>query len=496
MELRARAARISVVGLLAACGIWLVVNQVRIVVFGGGSIGFLSSRWAHVVVLLVCSGLCLARGAVDRTQRPAWLLIGLAMLAWSAGEVYYTAALWSDTSPPLPSIADYCYLWFGPLGLAGLVVLQRRRGGPLPRVMWTDGLTTALSLGALSAALLFHRVLVHDSGSPLAAGITFFYPLVDTILVGAVLASLARIDWRPDPVWILLGAGLLGNWLADTMFLVSTAAGTYQEGSWSDAGWWGGFYLIALAAWQLRGQVSQPRRDAGPQQIAVPLVFGSLGLGILVYGCAERISWLGIGLAAASVLGVMARLVLAFGNNAALLRRSRHEALTDPLTGLANRRALTERMEAVFASGGPAPSLLVLCDLDGFKAYNDRFGHPAGDALLVRLGDRLRSAVGDDGAAFRMGGDEFCALLPAPFGEREQRLQAVTEALTETGNGYAVGCSWGAIDLPDQAGSLSEALGRVDDRMYADKRRRQAPDGTGAAVGDAGELAPVAGFVG
>ena len=57
--------------------------------------------------------------------------------------------------------------------------------------------------------------------------------------------------------------------------------------------------------------------------------------------------------------------------------------------------------------------MLVLFDLDGFKTYNDTFGHPAGDALLTRLGAALRTAVGPNSGAYRMGGDEFCTLLPA-----------------------------------------------------------------------------------
>ena len=57
------------------------------------------------------------------------------------------------------------------------------------------------------------------------------------------------------------------------------------------------------------------------------------------------------------------------------------------------------------------PRALLLFDLDGFKLYNDTFGHPAGDSLLERFGTSLREAVGTDGTAYRIGGDEFCVLL-------------------------------------------------------------------------------------
>ena len=57
--------------------------------------------------------------------------------------------------------------------------------------------------------------------------------------------------------------------------------------------------------------------------------------------------------------------------------------------------------------------MLALFDLDGFKHYNDSFGHPSGDALLERLGERLERVVAGRGRAYRMGGDEFCVLLDA-----------------------------------------------------------------------------------
>src|SRR4029079_10080547 len=85
----------------------------------------------------------------------------------------------------------------------------------------------------------------------------------------------------------------------------------------------------------------------------------------------------------------------------------------DALTGLGNRRALLQVIEQrVLAADAPQTTMLVLFDLNGFKQYNDTYGHPAGDALLARLGARLAGAVADAGVAYRMGGDEFCVLFP------------------------------------------------------------------------------------
>ena len=83
--------------------------------------------------------------------------------------------------------------------------------------------------------------------------------------------------------------------------------------------------------------------------------------------------------------------------------------MTDALTGLGNRRRLLTDLDEVLEPTTP-PTLLVIFDLDGFKGYNDSFGHPAGDALLARLGRKLGRVRGDRGGAYRLGGDEFCVL--------------------------------------------------------------------------------------
>jgi diguanylate cyclase (GGDEF)-like protein len=156
--------------------------------------------------------------------------------------------------------------------------------------------------------------------------------------------------------------------------------------------------------------------------------------------------------------------------NASLAAASRHEAITDALTGLGNRRALIEALEDELSDGHPHRRLaLALFDLDGFKQYNDSFGHPAGDELLARLGQRLAESVGGIGTAFRMGGDEFCVLAAAGDGGEQLVARRAAEALTETAEGCAIGCSYGLAVVPDEAHSVEEALRLADQRMYAEK---------------------------
>jgi diguanylate cyclase (GGDEF)-like protein len=140
-------------------------------------------------------------------------------------------------------------------------------------------------------------------------------------------------------------------------------------------------------------------------------------------------------------------------------------ATTDALTGLANRRRLYADLER--RTRGGAEALLLLFDLDGFKNYNDSFGHLAGDALLARLGQALAAAVRGQGRAYRLGGDEFCVL--AGQTDRARLELAATAALSEHGDGFAVTASYGTVAIPEEASSAGEALRLADQRMYAQK---------------------------
>jgi len=173
----------------------------------------------------------------------------------------------------------------------------------------------------------------------------------------------------------------------------------------------------------------------------------------------------------------VARLAL---ENEGLLEVSRVEARTDALTGLGNRRALTSALTASTANPRARPEhLLAMFDLDGFKAYNDSFGHAAGDALLRRLGHRLAVAAGA-GGAYRMGGDEFCMLAVCAASAAGQLLYDAVAALEDGGDGWRVSCSHGAVWIPSEADTQSGALKLADERMYVDKRRARRSRGAPA----------------
>ena len=160
-----------------------------------------------------------------------------------------------------------------------------------------------------------------------------------------------------------------------------------------------------------------------------------------------------------------------------LLGTRRDESRTDVLTGLGNRRALADDLlHALAEPSKDAELLLAVLDLDGFKQYNDTFGHGAGDALLQRLGLRLAESVtAHAGSVYRIGGDEFCMFARVGAAEAEALLGNVTGALKDGGDGWQIGCSLGAAWIPSEALTEADALQLADERMYANKAGRSSP---------------------
>jgi diguanylate cyclase (GGDEF)-like protein len=153
------------------------------------------------------------------------------------------------------------------------------------------------------------------------------------------------------------------------------------------------------------------------------------------------------------------------------------EAKTDALTGLANRRGLLGDLGTALDSG---PLHFLLFDLDGFKDYNDGFGHQAGDALLADLSRRLADAAAvHGGTAYRLGGDEFCVIAPTGTHVSRPTLETVcAAALRSVGDGFAVSATCGSVDAPDEADDAEEVIRLADQRMYARKHGGRRSAGT------------------
>ncbi|HEY6399682.1 MAG TPA: HD domain-containing phosphohydrolase, partial [Solirubrobacteraceae bacterium] len=333
---------------------------------------------------------------------------------------------------------------------------------------------TATTAAAVTAALAFDPIIRSAVGGSVAtAAVNLAYPVADVSLLAIVLVGFALVGWRPGRVWLLLGLGLGVSSIADTAALYQLSNGTLHVGGIVDSMWVLSALLVAFAPWQPRSQ-NQASRFEGSRLLVVPGAFALVSLAVLVYGGFHRINAFGLVLAGVAILLVIVRAAWTFRANLSLLEVSRHDAVTDALTGLGNRRLMNLELQRALADGPASPpASLAMFDLDGFKLYNDRFGHMAGDTLLALLGHRLEMAVRDAGYAYCPGGDEFCVLLHCDRREAEARIAAAAAALAAHGDGFNVTASFGRVWIPSEAQTPSHALRLADDRMYAQKGGRR-----------------------
>jgi diguanylate cyclase (GGDEF)-like protein len=152
----------------------------------------------------------------------------------------------------------------------------------------------------------------------------------------------------------------------------------------------------------------------------------------------------------------------------------RESALTDPLTGIANRRSLLARIEYEIARHARTRHgfAVVMIDLDGFKGLNDRFGHAAGDDLLRDVASALEHTVRGQDTVARMGGDEFCVLAPETEGEGVERLRTRVEwaVTTVTAGVQTLQASVGVASFPGDGRRPQDLLEAADQRLLAAKR--------------------------
>lgn len=438
----------------------------------GGSLHDVIGTAVYDSVVLGAGLACLARASAYGRERWAWILLGLAILAWGAAEVYWSVAIEDNPDAPYPSPADIGYLAFYPLAYTGLAMLVRARAHEINWRLWMDGAIAALGTAALGAAFVFDFVAEKAEGSAIEIATTLAYPLGDIAMLAMVVGVIALTGWRPGRTWSLLLAGLAALVVADIAFTLQLTEEALPGGSWVEP-----IYLIAAvclgaSVWQPAeaAEITSPNESNRRREIVVPAVFAGVMIGLFAMQYFSATSGLSTILWAATMTAVIVRLAMSDSENKSLLEQVR----TDQLTGLGNRGRMQVDLPLRFAQASEkGPAMLLLLDLNGFKHYNDTFGHPAGDELLTRIGGELHRALGDEGMAYRIGGDEFCVLLTCPPERFDAMTHETVQALTATGPGFEVSASWGAVQVPEEESEPSAALQLADVRMYAQKESRR-----------------------
>jgi diguanylate cyclase (GGDEF)-like protein len=177
---------------------------------------------------------------------------------------------------------------------------------------------------------------------------------------------------------------------------------------------------------------------------------------------------------------VVLRLRLLASQRARAERTLAHQAHHDELTGLYNRRHIVTKIDEAMDAldrGQLAEVTLLLCDLDGFKPVNDRYGHQAGDIVLQAVARRLTAVAGPHDAVGRLGGDEFVILRRGGEPIADRITAALGEPIEVGGGTVRIGASVGtATAWPGDGADRESLIARADAAMYAEKARPAAPE--------------------
>ncbi|SDZ32791.1 diguanylate cyclase (GGDEF) domain-containing protein [Micromonospora pattaloongensis] len=444
---------------------------------------------------VVCSALA-ARGSSGH-RRLAWWLFCAANVLWLVGEIIFLGySVAREDAPPTPSIADLYVLQY-PVALVAILiglgpgnVLRQARGT-------LDAALVAGGTGALGWKLIIGPSVpeTFDAG----AVVTFAYPVLSVLIVSALLA-VGLAGYRTLPLWIMVtGVGQAVSGFSDAQYAYLAVLGEYTESSWLDLGWQAASLLLCLAALIA---LRHPEPDAELREVDGDVaIVPSLVSAVTVVGLftadhmdGQHTDTSTLLVAAILCVGLLVRQVMVTRDRTGLaaqlrdaLREQERLAVTDALTGVYNRRFFQEmlRLEAERAARHGRPLSLVLVDLDHFKAINDGYGHPAGDAALVQAAERLRRTVRGSDVIARYGGEEFVCLLPgadadAALTVAEQLRRALCDTRVTLGDGVEVllTASVGVATAGGRGGrtgrgavDVEALINDADDALYRAKAR-------------------------
>ena len=454
---------------LGTCGLVLHAVHGATVAHPGADAAI--ADWLYCSLFALAALACVLRANRERRRGgPAlpWGTAAAGVVLWGAAEASFRL-IEPDPTASYPALTQGLLLLSFALATLTLVLLSRERIEGFQKGLALDGLIGGLAVSAVAASLLFpvsSGAAIDQSGPPAV------FLLADLAILALVVVSIALTGWRPGRCWALISAGIVVNTIGNIALVQATNGGTFERGSPVDTLYLSSALLLGLAtAYPIRPVVTRHPDDA--RRVVAPLLAAVLALGLLCVAAFTEVGAVAVLLAAATIALVVLRTALAFRDNQRLLEAREHDALSDGLTGLGNRRKLMADLDRTMEEVGEGKlHSLILFDLDGFKRYNDTFGHPAGDTLLARLGSNLRSTVSAHGEAYRIGGDEFCALVRTDDLKEEAIIAGACEALSDSGSGFSVRPSFGAVALGREAATSGQALHKADQRMYAHKQGR------------------------
>ncbi len=354
-----------------------------------------------------------------RRYRPphrAWALVALGAGLMAGGEIAWII----NAEDGVSGLADAQYM-LGYVAMCGaMIIFARRHSAGIGSILDASILTAAAA--SILWMLVIGPTLADTSGAPAEVLVATAYPLLDIVMIGLLLRIL--LDHQgADRALLLFASGVSVYLISDLIYSVLAITGAYAAGP-LDLGWILGYTLWAAAALH-PSMASESTRGPADRRISNRrlLALGVVALVPLLIAVTEQLRHGSVepmpAIIASAVMFVLvvARLSGVVRDQRGLIdERTRMQgalerlSVEDALTGLSNRRGFGSRL-AVALSRDPRQVAVICLDLDDFKAVNDSLGHPAGDAVLVTIAQRLRANVRSRDTVARLGGDEFAVLM-------------------------------------------------------------------------------------
>ena len=462
----------------------------------------------NIAYVMIGAGSTVAMLVAVLVRRPAerssWFLLIAANALSTTGDfienVLY-GMVW-NRSVPFPSIADLFYLAAYPCIFLGVMGLCRRRDSDGHRENLADATIVALAAMAVSWHFVMGSTLYRNDLTSFGKVVELAYPLMDVgllfIMVKALAFGSGRLTYHR-----VIAAALTCTLISDSAYDYMIQHAGYSTGNIIDAGWLLNYVLMAVAAFHPSTADRAPDRPFDPAgRSRVPmLAFAGVVPGLLRVGnltghlrdtpvlaattvvvfalVCLRMSWLFQALRDQGLRAVADAAALAEALEARdrLEFDLRHQAFHDPLTGLANRALLYERVrESLTAATGSGQIGLCFCDLDGFKTVNDSLGHHAGDQLLTVVSRRLQSLVRSNDTVARLGGDEFAVLLQGVDSQAtamqiaDRIVASMREPVEIAGRQITLSVSVG-LAFAEPCKSTEQLLSEADVAMYEAKSK-------------------------
>ena len=284
-------------GLTAVWVVLVVLTTLEAVneLFQLGGPAQLYEVWIHDLVLALASVLVVVRAVVVPTHRRAWFCFGAGMVIWALGTIAWSLAYSGNPDPPYPTFADVLWLLWYPAFVAGIVYLIQNRVPQFELHRWMDGIAVTLLVLVAGFALIVQPIATGTSQNLLATVVDFSYPVLDVLMIGAILGVYGLLGWKPDAMWLLIGLAVVTMAAADAAFAVQQARGVASDGHY-DFVWTVGALAVALAAWVRAPDTRDWHQPVtGMRAIALALVAQALAIGIQIYavfaevGKSERI---------------------------------------------------------------------------------------------------------------------------------------------------------------------------------------------------------------